>query len=91
MKITTVKVSKCVCQEIKVLCKHRQTKQTVAQDREWKQSSITNGMGVSPLYPAVTDYLLSQYRNKGPRFTSLSVDICLALAVQLANSWVSVH
>ena len=39
MKIKTAKVSKCVCQEIKVLCKHRQTKQTVVQDREWNQSS----------------------------------------------------
>ena len=45
MKIKTAKVSKCVCQEMKVLCKHRQTKQTVVQDREWKQSSITRGVG----------------------------------------------
>ena len=40
-----------------MLCKHRQTKQTVAQDREWKQSSITRGVGeegavASPLLKA---------------------------------------
>ena len=46
-------------QEIKVLCKHRQTKQTMAQDQERKQSSLMNGMGVSLLYPAVPDYPFS--------------------------------
>ena len=77
-----------VNQEITVLCKYRQTKQTAARDREWKQSSLTNSMGVRLLYPAVPDYLFSQYRNKGPRFTSLSIDIRSTLAARLANSWV---